>query len=203
MPDIKERTRRQIRSVPVRFETRNEETGPVIAGYFAVFNSDYNFCPGCIERVAPGAFASSIGSDIRALIDHDTRLVLGRTTAGTLILREDQTGLYGEIRINERDSDAMNLYARVQRGDVSQCSFGFDIIAEDYIVDPDGQTCTWVIRDTALYEVSVVTFPAYEATSVEARGTDGAASLQSSRLERRKNDLLERIKKYAESNDGT
>ena len=195
MPD-KRMLYRQTRSVPVNFQTRSDETGPVIAGYFAVFNNPTELWPGCIEQIAPGAFASSLGGDVRALIDHDTRLVIGRTVAGTLTLREDETGLYGEIKINEHDSDAMNLYARVQRGDVSQCSFGFDIVAEDYVVGPDGQTCTWTIRDTTLYEVSVVTFPAYEATSVEARSV-GANTLQTDRLERRKKELLERINHHA------
>jgi HK97 family phage prohead protease len=186
---------RQFRSAPVSFQTRSDETGPVIAGYFAVFNNPTELWPGCIEQIAPGAFAASLSGDVRALIDHDTRLVIGRTVAGTLTLREDATGLYGEIKINEHDSDAMNLYARVQRGDVSQCSFGFDITAEDYVVSPDGQTCTWTIRDVTLYEVSVVTFPAYEATSVEARDAANTAPLQKNRLERRKNELLERIRK--------
>ena len=188
---------RQTRSVPVNFQTRSDESGPVIAGYFAVFNNPTALWPGCIEQIAPGAFVSSLGLDVRALIDHDTRLVIGRTVAGTLTLREDDTGLYGEIKINEHDSDAMNLYARVQRGDVSQCSFGFDIVAEDYVVSPDGQTCTWTIREVKLYEVSVVTFPAYDATSVSARDADSSASLKSTRLERRKKELLERIKNHA------
>ena len=196
MPD-KRMCYRQTRSVPVTFRTRSDDTGPVIAGYFAVFNNPTELWPGCIEQIAPGAFASSLGLDVRALIDHDTRLVIGRTVAGTLTLREDDTGLYGEIKINEHDSDAMNLYARVQRGDVSQCSFGFDIVAEDYVVSPDRQTCTWTIREVKLYEVSVVTFPAYDATSVSARDADSAASLKSTRLERRKKELLERIKNHA------
>ena len=196
MPD-KRMCYRQTRSVPVNFQTRSDDTGPVIAGYFAVFNNPTELWPGCIEQIAPGAFASSLGLDVRALIDHDTRLVIGRTVAGTLTLREDEYGLYGEIKINEHDSDAMNLYARVQRGDVSQCSFGFDIVAEDYVVSPDGQTCTWTIREVKLYEVSVVTFPAYDATSVSARDADSAASLKSTRLERRKKELLERIKNHA------
>ena len=196
MPD-KRMCYRQTRSVPVSFQTRSDDTGPVIAGYFAVFNNPTELWPGCIEQIAPGAFASSLGLDVRALIDHDTRLVIGRTVAGTLTLREDDAGLYGEIKINEHDSDAMNLYARVQRGDVSQCSFGFDIVAEDYVVSPDGHTCTWTIREVKLYEVSVVTFPAYDATSVSARDADSAASLKSTRLERRKKELLERIKNHA------
>ena len=192
-----ERLYRQTRSVPVKFETRSDESGPVIAGYFAVFNSPTELWPGCVEQIAPGAFTSSLNDDVRALVDHDSRLVIGRTVAGTLSLREDATGLYGEIKINEHDSDAMNLYARVQRGDVSQCSFGFDIVAEDYVVSPDGQTCTWPIREVKLYEVSVVTFPAYDATSVEARSVDNVNSLKSHRLERRKKELLERINNHA------
>lgn len=197
MPEYRSRTGRQIRSVPASFETRNGDTGPVIAAYFAVFNTPTELYRGVIEQIAPGAFASSLNGDVRALIDHETRLVLGRTTAGTLILREDERGLYGEIKINEADSDAMNLYARVQRGDVNQCSFGFDIVAEDYVMSPDGQTCTWTIRDTVLYETSVVTFPAYEATSAEARASGDTKALENVRLNRRKNELLERIRKNA------
>ena len=194
MPD---RSGRQYRYIPANLQARSEDSGPVIACYFAVFNSPTELWPGCIEQIAPGAFASSLSGDVRALIDHETRLVLGRTIAGTLTLREDATGLYGEIKINEHDSDAMNLYARVQRGDVTQCSFGFDIIAEDYVASPDGQTCTWTIRDVVLYEVSIVTFPAYEATSAVARAGGDNDTLKKIRLERRKNELLERIKKYA------
>ena len=188
---------RQYRFVPTTFEVRSNTEGPVIACYFAVFNKPTQLWPGCIEQIAPGAFSSSMGLDVRALINHETRLVLGRTTVGTLTLREDGVGLFGEIKINEHDSDAMNLYARVQRGDVSQCSFGFDIVAEDYVVSPDGQTCTWTIRDVILYEVSIVTFPAYEATSAVARDSDKATSLHTVRLERRKKELLERIKHNA------
>lgn len=188
---------RQYRCIPAKMLVRSDAEGPVIACHFAVFNTPTELWPGCIEQIAPGAFASSLGLDVRGLINHETRLVLGRTLAGTLSLREDEIGLYGEIKINEHDSDAMNLYARVQRGDVSQCSFGFDILAEDYVVSPDGQTCTWTIRDVRLWEVSVVTFPAYEATSAVARTSGDATSLKSARLERRKKELLERIKHHA------
>lgn len=201
MPEKMNRTGRQRRFVPTRFELRSNDTGPVIACYFAVFDSEYRMAPNVIEKIAKGAFASSLGGDVRALIDHVTHLVLGRTTAGTFALREDEHGLYGEIQINEHDSDAMNHYARVQRGDVNQCSIGFDIVREDYVVSPDGQTCTWIIREVILYECSIVTFPAYEATSAEARAADNAAALNTSRLERRKNDLIERIKRNAENHD--
>lgn len=194
MPNMKNRTGRQLRFSTTAFQARRDEAGPVIAGYFAVFDSDYEMAPSVRERIAKGAFINIGDTDVRALIDHVTYLVLGRTIVGTLLLREDDVGLWGEIRINEHDSDAMNLYARVQRGDVSQCSIGFDIVYEDYVLSDDGQTCTWTIREVVLYEVSVVTFPAYEATSVEARTASNIDSIQKSRLERRKNDLKERIK---------
>jgi hypothetical protein len=109
-----------------------------------------------------------MANDVRALTNHDTTLVLGRTKAHTLELREDSRGLWGRININPNDSDALNLYERVKRGDVDQCSFGFDIRSEDTDIREDGSV-HWTIRDVELYEVSCCTFPAYEETSISAR----------------------------------
>ncbi len=163
-----ERTQHQLRAVGTRFETREENDTPHITGYFAVFDSLYEIDPMMSESIAPGAFSDSLGGDVRALTNHDTTLVLGRTAAGTLILREDEHGLWGDIAINPNDGDAMNTYARVARGDVTQCSIGFDIVREDTEVRPDGHT-HWTIRELRLYEVSVCTFPAYEETGGTAR----------------------------------
>lgn len=162
------RETRQMRSIASEFKTREAEDGFYIEGYFSVFNTIYELWPGATESVAPGAFANALGDDIRALIDHETRLVLGRNKAGTLELREDSHGLWGKIRINPNDVDAMNLYERVKRGDVDQCSFGFAIINEETECREDG-SIHWTIKEVKLYEVSVVTFPAYEETSVSAR----------------------------------
>ena len=163
-----ERANYQTRGLTAPFQTREAEDGYHIEGYFAVFNSIYEILPGATESIAPGAFSQTLGNDIRALIDHETRLVLGRNKAGTLTLREDSRGLWGDIRINPNDQDAMNLYERVRRGDVDQCSIGFNIIREDFEVREDGSV-HWTILETDLHEVSVVTFPAYEETSVSAR----------------------------------
>lgn len=160
--------RRTMVPVSGGFSTRAEENELYIEGYFAVFNSAYEMYAGVVEEVAPGAFADTLGEDIRALTNHDTTLVLGRNKAGTLTLREDSHGLWGSIRINQEDQDAVNLYRRVQRGDVDQCSFGFGILDERREVLADG-TVRYVILKVRLHEVSVVTFPAYEATSVSAR----------------------------------
>ena len=159
---------RQMRSVPSMFDTREENDVLYIEGYFSVFNTNYDLWPGASESVAPGAFSKTLGGDIRALIDHETRLVLGRNKAGTLELKEDSHGLWGRVSINRNDQDAMKLYERVKRRDVDQCSFGFEIIKEDTEIREDGSV-HWTIREVKLYEVSVVTFPAYEETSVSAR----------------------------------
>ena len=168
---MSERFEYQTRSIVSQFTTREAEDGLYIEGYFSVFNTNYELWQGATESVAPGAFADALGADIRALIDHESRLVVGRNKAGTLELREDSHGLWGRIKVNPNDQDAVNLYERVKRGDVDQCSFGFDIIEEDTEVRDDGSV-HWTIKKVKLYEVSVVTFPAYEETSVSARKRD-------------------------------
>lgn len=180
------------RSLNAEFIARADEgRGPRIECYFAVYNTIYPMWPGESETIAPGAFDGCEERDVRALIDHDSRLVLGRTTAGTLKLTPDEKGLYGVIEVNENDSDAMNLYSRVQRGDVTQCSFGFDIDEIEYRPQPDG-TVLDVIKRVTLYEVSVVTFPAYEETSAEARSLRDA-SRRADHLERWKKEMKRRL----------
>lgn len=153
------------------FKTREDSEEMTIEGYFAVFNSNYEIWEGASESIAPGAFTSSIGGDIRGLTNHDTTLVLGRTKAHTLELKEDSHGLWGKITINPKDSDAVNTYERVKRGDVDQCSIGFMIRSEETDFGADG-SIHWTITDVELFEVSVCTFPAYEETGVSARHRD-------------------------------
>ena len=166
-----DRTMRQMRSIASDFKTREDGEEKRIEGYFAVFNSNYQIWNDWSESVAPGAFSDTLGDDIRCLIDHETMYVLGRNKAGTLELREDSHGLWGSVLINPNDSAAMDLYARVQRGDVNQCSFGFDILDEETEYRDDGSV-HWTIKKVKLYEVSCVTFPAYAETSIQARKND-------------------------------
>ena len=187
-----DRTIRQVRSTASAFETRADDNGMYIEGYFAVFNSNYEIYPGCTESVAPEAFNNTLGGDIKALCDHDTRLVLGRNKAGTLELRADSHGLWGRITINPNDSDAVNLYERVKRGDVDQCSFGFDIREEEADFRDDGSV-HFTLTDVTLYEVSVVTFPAYSETSVSARKQD-VAEIRKRKLDAWRVTALARLK---------
>lgn len=187
-----ERQQRQVRCVAQQFQTRSANDDLFIEGYFSVFNSEYPLWEGASEIVKPGAFTNSVSGDVRALINHDTTLVLGRTKPGTLTLRQDERGLWGSIRINRDDVDAMNLYARVQRGDVDQCSFGFDIKRETFVDLGDGK-CRWEIEEVdPLYEVSVCTFPAYTETSVSARKQD-LAEIEKRRAEAWRSDMKKKL----------
>lgn len=174
------------------FKTRDEDGNLYIEGYFAVFGSEYRMYENAIETIDEDAFDETLGGDIRALVNHDSTLVLGRTTAGTLELGVDKTGLWGRITINRADSDAMNLYERVRRRDVTQCSFGFDIIDQCTEVLENGTTA-WKLRKVKLYEVSVVTFPAYEDTSVQARAADYAQIVERKK-EKWRAGMLARLK---------
>ena len=172
---------RQLRTVATEFATRDDDGVLRIEGYFAVFNSIYEIASGMSESIKPGAFSRTLqGGDIRALVNHDSTLVLGRTKAHTLELREDERGLWGSVEVNPKDVDAMNLYARVKRGDVDQCSFGFEIVSEETDYRDDG-SIHWTITDVDLFEVSACTFPAYAATNISARAAQRDA-LSASRL---------------------
>ena len=187
-----ERTKRQLRTADSTFETREDGEDLIIEGYFAVYNSDYVITDEMSESIAPGAFADTLGNDIRALTNHDTSLVLGRNRAGTLELKDDSRGLWGRIKINPNDQDAMNTYERVKRGDVSQCSIGFEILDEETEF-LDGGRIHWTIRKINLFEVSVCTFPAYAETSVSAREHD-AEEVKKRQSEAWKEKTLKRLK---------
>lgn len=192
-----ERNELQYRSALSHFETReDQEKGKYIEGYFSVFNSNYELWEGATESVDPHAFDETLGEDIRCLINHDTTLVLGRNKAGTLELRADSHGLWGRVQINPNDQDAVNLYERVKRGDVDQCSFGFQILKES--TETDGDKIHWTLERVRLFEVSVCTFPAYESTSVAARMKD-AKEIRERQLDSLKTQLLNKLRK--ENND--
>ncbi len=181
--------------MPTEFRTADSDGKKYIEGYFSTFGGVYELWPGATESVDSHAFDEALSDDIRALIDHETRLVLGRTKVGTLELRIDAFGLWGKIEINEADSDAMNLYARVQRGDVSQCSFGFEILSEKTDIRDDGNV-HWTIEKVKLYEVSCVTFPAYKDTSISAR-QDQYSQIKKRQTDAWRTKMKARIKKHA------
>lgn len=187
------RNEMQRRVYGKNFRATETEGKKRIEGYFVVFGDVYEMWPGATESIDPGAFEGQLGGDVRALIDHESRLVLGRTTAGTLTLRADEHGLWGEIIINENDSDAMNLWHRVERGDVSQCSFGFEILDEKKEINEATGAVHWTVLRVKLWEVSVVTFPAYESTNVKAR-KDEWAEIKRRRVEAWREEWRQKLK---------
>lgn len=165
-------------------KTREAEDGnPIIAGYFVVFDSIYRISAHVTESVAKGAFDESIKSDVRALYNHNSDIILGRTSSDTLRLRQDDIGLYGEVIINKNDTEAMNAYERIKRGDITGCSFGFDIAAEEREYNEASDTVHYTItKVNPLYEVSPCVFPAYQSTSIGVRDKDGAEERESEAL---------------------
>lgn len=189
---MKRTAQRQTRTREGAFKTREENGERRIEGYFAVFGGTYEMWPGATESIDPHAFDEALGDDVRVLVDHDTRLVLGRTAAHTAQLRVDEHGLWGSVIINPEDTDAMNAYARNKRGDVTQASFGFDILEEDTEYREDGSV-HWTVKKVKLYEVSLCTFPAYRDTELQARRHD-YAEIRKRQIEVWKNKQLERVK---------
>ena len=150
-------------------EIRQGDIGelPTITGYAAVFNALSDNLGGFREKINPGAFTRSIEtSDIRALFDHDSKYVLGRNRAGTLALAEDERGLRVEIT-PPATTWADDLMTTMRRGDINQMSFGFYTRADEWDKQADPPIRT--LKDVELFDVSIVTYPAYPQTSAEAR----------------------------------
>lgn len=193
MPDIFYRSRQtQFRSVD-----STDGQPMVLEGYFVVFGQPYYIDDYCEEVIDRHAFDNADMSDVRALIDHDPRLCLGRRNESvqTLEFSIDDTGLYGKIQVNPDDIDALSLRARVLRGDVDQASFGFEESSVEYTDLPDGRLRRTVRGISKLWELSVCTFPAYEQTFVAARSRAGDA-LRKEVLQRRKENLRRKLNNY-------
>lgn len=152
-----------------RLQTREENEDIYIEGYFAVFEQPTKLWGKCFEKIAREAFDKSLKeNDIRCLFNHDHGFVLGRNINNTLELKTDAHGLYGKVKINKDDSNAMDAYARVKRGDISGCSFGFYPVNEEYEEKEDG-SIIWTVKEADTFEVSICTFPAYPQTEIQAR----------------------------------
>jgi HK97 family phage prohead protease len=167
------RTDRQIRYADTAFEIRTADGGGnTLVGHAAVFNVETVIAGMFREEIAPRAFRKSMKeNDIRALFNHDTNVVLGRNKAGTLRLSEDDTGLAYEIDLPDTQA-ARDLWTSIDRGDISQSSFAFDPVKELRTeADADaGETMPlFTVKEARLFDVSPVTFPAYETTDVSAR----------------------------------
>lgn len=157
-----------------KMDIREEGGKRYLEGHFAVFDQPYEVMPGWVETIAPGAFTRALasGMDAKVLWNHNSDIVMGSTANHTAVLWEDETGLSGRVEINEMDQAAKDGYARVSRGDVNGCSFGFEVSRMEEDWDDEGTYRTRILEVNPLYEVSPCTFPAYAQTSISARAQE-------------------------------
>ena len=163
------------RFVQITQRAAGDENNPIIEGDAAVFNTETNIGGWFREKIRPGAFARVLSEnpDVIAAYNHNWDMVLGRTTAGTLSLRETITGLHYETKVNPRDVQAMGVYERVKRGDVSQASFAFTVRREEWTKPASKSELALreVIEVDKLFDVGPVAFGAYPQASAQARST--------------------------------
>jgi len=158
----------------VSADIRQSGNDNALRGYAAKFGKRSQNLGGFREKIALGAFdrALSEGQDVRALVNHDPNLVLGRVSSKTLRLSQDSVGLKFDCDLPDT-SYARDLRASIQRGDISQCSFAFSVLSDDWTQEDDEETgeriAVRTLRDLDLLDVSAVTYPAYEDTEVYAR----------------------------------
>ena len=191
-----EKREKAIRDFRTKFNiTRAEDTPDdlIIEGYFALYENETELWEGSYEILTKGAFDESLNNDIRALWNHNTQYVLGRNKSGSLELKADDKGLFATVKLPNTQY-AKDLYELVKRGDVDNCSFGFNILDETLEELANGGY-RWRINKVDLHEISVVTFPAYENTSVQARAKQ-VEEIKSRSLELHKNKLKERLEAF-------
>ena len=174
----REYSNNEIRSIDIDIQKSTGEEPLKLRGYAIVYNSLSEPLYGDLfrERINRGAFTKSLlENDQVCLWGHDTRYVLGRKSAGTLILREDDKGLYFEVSL-PNTTWARDLKESVDRGDIKQMSFGFKVVRENWLDDKETlKEYSMPIREIneiTLHEISLVTFPAYTETNVRDQNDD-------------------------------
>ena len=139
----------------------------IVEGYALRFNTLSNDLGGFVETISPEALKETDLSDVRCLIDHDSSKVLGRTTSETLELKVDDEGLYFRAQLPDT-TYAKDLYENIRLGNINQCSFGFilDENGDEFEKREDGLFKRTLRKIKSLFDVSVVTYPAYNDTQV-------------------------------------
>ena len=176
-------------------EVREENGEMIIEGYAALYNSETDL--GVFrESISPGAFDDVLNDDVRALINHDPSLILGRSSAGTLELSTDEHGLKYRVKLGEQQY-AKDLYSSIKRGDISQSSFAFTIKDQSWSEDRSTRKVEKVAK---LLDVSPVTYPAYKSATVAARKEEEPKEIRTAEVKNSENDKGVTVKKIKNKN---
>lgn len=165
-------------------EVRAEDGGVKVSGHAAVFNERTDIGGYFVEVIAPGAFRDAIGrDDVVFLVNHEG-LPLARTRSNTLTLKEDERGLYMETELNSDDPDVQSIIPKMERGDLDKMSFAFRAEKEEW--DESGDIPVRTITQARLFDVSIVTNPAYDGTDIGLRSLDAYRQSKPNQNMRRK-----------------
>lgn len=166
--DIQKLYGEKAESRTFNMEFRASEDGATVEGYGAIFGSLSENLGGFREIIAEGAFDEALDDDVRALVNHDPNLLLARTKSGTLKLSIDERGL--KYSFSPPDTSYANdLKESMKRGDLDQSSFAFTVEEDDWNEDEDGRVIRTIKKVRNLFDVSPVTYPAYQDTTVAQR----------------------------------
>lgn len=182
---------REIRTLSKPVEIREDDDGEIrVAGYAAVFGEETNIAGFFTETVERGAFSNALerGDDVVFLVNH-AGLPLARTRSGTLKLTEDERGLYMEADLDGSDPDVRSIVPKMKRGDLDKMSFAF--VPTRQVWDDSGDVPKRTIQDVELYDVAIVTTPAYSGTEI------GLRSLEAHRATQKKAQAARRLKMKA------
>lgn len=164
-----ENTAVERRTVPQKLTIQKRADGDekslAISGMAALFNSRTELWPGYYEEIAPGAFDDVLQDDVRCLLNHDASMILGRTKSSTCTISQTDTGLSYTCQLPD-NALGHQVYDAIERGDIDQSSFAFTIEKESYTDLGDGKFLRIIEKVGQLYDVSPVTFPAYDDASV-------------------------------------
>lgn len=182
---------KEIRALKDSVEIREEESGEIrVAGYAAVFGEETNIGGMFTEQIERGAFKDAIGrDDVVFLINHEG-LPLARTRSGTLTLEEDERGLYMEASLDASDPDVRSIVPKMKRGDLDKMSFAFVPTRQSW--DDSSEMPKRMIEEAQLYDVSIVTTPAYNGTEI------GLRSLEDHRKQTKKSQAARRLRMKAQ-----
>lgn len=176
-------------------EVREEDGEMIIEGYAALYNSETDL--GVFrESISPGAFDDVLNDDVRALINHDPSLILGRSSAGTLELSTDELGLKYRVKLGEQQY-AKDLYTSIKRGDISQSSFAFTIEDQSWSEDRSTRKVEKVAK---LLDVSPVTYPAYKSATVAARKEEEPKEIRTAEVKNSEEDKCVTVNKIKNKN---